>query len=223
MRVDIWSDIVCPWCYIGKRRLEHARAAFPNRTRVEVRHRAFQLNPGAPKGQTSSRRAHLMGKYGWSEAQAEAMDTRMERLAAADGLEYRLGGGVTGNTFDAHRLVHLARDRGREDETLERLYRAYFTEQRSIFDGESLLALAVDAGLDGAEVRRMLESDAYAAAVAEDIREAAALRVSGVPFLVIDNQYAVSGAQSVDVFTEALTRAAGDGSTEHRGTEAPSD
>lgn len=209
MRIDVWSDIVCPWCYIGKRRLERALEAFPDGGRVQVVHRAFQLNPGAPRGETSSRRAHLMSKYGWSDAQAEAMDARMERVAAADGLEYHLPGGVTGNTFDAHRLVHLARERGREDAALERLYRAYFTEQRSLFDRESLAALAAEAGLDPDETRRALESHAYAAAVEDDIREARALGVTGVPFFVIDNQYGVSGAQSAEVFTQALTRASG--------------
>ena len=207
MRVDVWSDIVCPWCYIGKRRFERAAAALGEGVRVEMVHRAFQLNPGMPQGQTSSRRDYLMAKYGWPESQADAMDARMQQLAAADGLEYHLAGTSTGNTFDAHRVVHFARAGGREDAALERLYRAYFTEQRSIFDHESLVTLGADAGLDAAETRRMLESDTYADAVAIDIQDAAALRVSGVPFFVIDNRFGISGAQSSDVFLEALRRA----------------
>ena len=207
MRVDVWSDIVCPWCYIGKRRFERAAAAWGNGTRVEVVHRAYQLNPGMPKDQTASRRDYLMAKYGWSDAQADAMDARMQQLAAAEGLEYHLAGTSTGNTFDAHRVVHAARAAGREDAALERLYRAYFTEQRSIFDHESLIALAAEAGLDAGGTRRMLESDTYADTVASDIQDAAALRVSGVPFFVIDNRFGISGAQSSDVFLEALRRA----------------
>lgn len=207
MRVDVWSDIVCPWCYIGKRRFERAVAAFGDDARIEVVHRAYQLNPAAPKTETSSRRAYLIAKYGWSEAQADVMDARMQQVAAAEGLDYHLAGTSTGNTFDAHRVVHLARDRGREDAALERLYRAYFTEQRSIFDHDSLVALAAEAGVDADETRRMLERDTYANAVTSDIQDAATLRVSGVPFFVIDNRFGISGAQSSDVFTEALRRA----------------
>jgi predicted DsbA family dithiol-disulfide isomerase len=207
MRVDVWSDIVCPWCYIGKRRFERAVTALPELKDVELVHRAYQLNPGAPRDQTSDRRAYLMAKYGWSGTQAEQMDARMEQVAAAEGLDYHLAGTSTGNTFDAHRLVHFARERGLEEAALERLYRAYFTEQRSIFDHASLVQLAAEAGLERDETARMLAGDEYAAAVTADLQEAAALRVSGVPFFVIDNRYGVSGAQSPDVFIEALRRA----------------
>jgi predicted DsbA family dithiol-disulfide isomerase len=207
MRIDIWSDLVCPWCYIGKRRLENALADFEHRDDVQIVHRSFQLNPAAPAAQTSPRRDSLMAKYGWSEAQADAMNARLEQTAAAEGLRYDLAGGVTGNTFDAHRVLHLAHDRGVQDEVIERLYRAYFTEKRSLFDAESLAALAGEAGLDPDEVRRVLASDDYAAAVARDIAEARALGASGVPFFVIDQRYGVSGAQSADVFGQALARA----------------
>src|SRR4051812_47992620 len=116
MRIDVWSDLVCPWCYIGKRRLEHALEQAKLDTPVEVVHRSFQLNPAAPAGKTSPRRDYLMKKYGWSPAQADTIDTDMEARAAVDGLEYHLGAaGLTGNTFDAHRLMHLARDRGVQD------------------------------------------------------------------------------------------------------------
>src|SRR5205823_3026806 len=148
MRIDVWSDLVCPWCYIGKRRLEHALAGFPDAGGVEIVHRSFQLNPSAPAETTSRRRDYLMAKYGWSADKAAEIDTAMEQRAAADGLEYHLSeNGLTGNTFDAHRLVHLARDRGLQDQAVERLFRAYFTEQRSLFDRDSLAALAVDVGL----------------------------------------------------------------------------
>jgi predicted DsbA family dithiol-disulfide isomerase len=207
VRVDIWSDVVCPWCYLGKRRFERALESFEDRASVEVVHRSFQLDPTRPKGQTQNRREMLMAKYHLTAGQVETMDARMEQTAAADGLEYHLGDGVTGNTFDAHRLLHLAAERGRQDAALERFYRAYFSEGRSLFDDASLTALAVEAGLDAADVGRVLASDAYAAEVATDIREAQALGANGVPFFVVDNRFGVSGAQSIDVFAQVLARA----------------
>jgi predicted DsbA family dithiol-disulfide isomerase len=209
VRIDVWSDLVCPWCYIGKRRLEHALKDFPQASDVEIVHRSFQLNPSAPAGTSSSRRAYLMAKYGWSASKAEDVDANMERTAAADGLEYHLtAGGLTGNTFDAHRLMHLARDRGRQDAAVERFFRGYFTEQRSLFETESLAALAVDAGLDAEDARRVLAGSDYADAVKADAAEAHALGVSGVPFFVFDERFGLSGAQPVEVFVEALTQAA---------------
>ena len=208
MRIDVWSDLVCPWCYIGKRRLEQALADFPDRETVEIVHRSFQLNPSAPKGTTGRRRDYLMAKYGWSTAQAEKIDADMERRAAADGLEYRLSAeGLTGNTFDAHRLVHLARERGRQDAAVERFFRAYFTEQRSLFDHASLAMLAVDVGLKPDDVQRVLDGDEYSDGVTADSNEARALGVTGVPFFVLDGRLGVSGAQPVEVFTEVLSRA----------------
>ena len=149
----------------------------------------------------------LKSKYQLSDQQVLDMDARMERLADIEGLEYHLtDAGLTGNTLDAHQLLQLAKARGIQDAVIERLYRAYFTEQRSVFDRESLVTLAKEAGLDEAEVRDALEHDAYADAVTADIREARSLGVSGVPFFVI-GRYGVSGAQSADVFTEALSTA----------------
>jgi predicted DsbA family dithiol-disulfide isomerase len=208
MRIDVWSDLVCPWCYIGKRRLEHALAQLPDAPNVDIIHRSFQLNPSAPMDTTSSRRDYLRAKYGWSPTQAAKIDADMEQRAAADGLEYHLTAeGLTGNTFDAHRLVHLALSRGRQDEAVERFFRAYFTEQRSLFDKESLQALAVDAGLDAAETRSVLAGSDYGEAVAADIRDARTLGVSGVPFFVFDRRLGLSGAQPIDVFVDALTQA----------------
>jgi predicted DsbA family dithiol-disulfide isomerase len=207
MRIDIWSDVVCPWCYVGKRRFERALASFEDRADVEVVHRSFQLDPARRPGQTQKRREMLMGKYRLTAAQVEGLDARMEQTAAAEGLEYHLGDGVTGNTLDAHRLLHLAADRGRQDAALERFYRAYFTEGRSLFDAASLTALAVEAGLDGGEVGTVLAGDDYAAAVANDIREAQALGANGVPFFVFDRRFGVSGAQATEVFSQVLARA----------------
>ncbi len=207
MQIDIWSDIVCPWCYIGKRRFERALEAFPHRDDVTVVQRSFQLDPVSPPDQVRNHRDNLMAKYGMSEAQANAAQLKMERAAADEGLEFHLVGGVTGNTFDAHRVLHLARERGVQDAVVERLFRAHFTEQRSIFDHASLAALAAEAALDPDEVARVLSSDAYADEVRADNEQARAYGASGVPFFVIDSRYGVSGAQPSDVFAEALNRA----------------
>jgi predicted DsbA family dithiol-disulfide isomerase len=210
MRIDIWSDIICPWCYIGKRRFERALASFAHRDAItpgHIVHRSFQLNPSQPKDKTPARRAAIIAKYGLTEAQASEMDAKMERTAAAEGLDYHLDGGVTGNTFDAHQLVHLGGVRGVQDQVIERLYRAYFTEQRSIFDEDSLIEFAGDAGLDAAEARTALRSHAFAAEVQEDIAVARKIGISGVPFFVIDGQFGISGAQPSEVFAAALDQA----------------
>ena len=208
MDIHIWSDIVCPWCYVGKRRFEHALALFDHRDEIRVTHRSFQLDPSRPRHQTTNRREMLKSKYQLSEQQVRDMDTRMEHLADLEGLEYHLTDvGLTGNTMDAHQLVQLGKARGIQDEVIERLYRAYFTEQRSVFDRDSLLGLAGEAGLDQAEARDVLERDAYVEAVTTDVLEARSLGVSGVPFFVLGGRYGVSGAQATEVFTEALTRA----------------
>ena len=208
MHIDIWSDVVCPWCYLGKRRLERALEDFDHRRDVTIAHRAFQLDPARPKHETTNRRQMLMQKYLLTEDQVRSMAQKMERTAAADGLSYRLSAdGVTGNTFDAHRLLHFAKRQGREQAMLDRLYRAYFGEQRSIFDVDALVMLANEAGLEADETRTMLQSDAYAKEVAADQREARMLGVNGVPFFVIDDRYAVSGAQPVDIFRQTLRQA----------------
>jgi len=207
LTVEIWSDIVCPWCYIGKRRFEHALAAFPHRDSVRVEHRSFQLNPTAERGTTGSRTEMLKHKYRLSDDQIATMDERMERLAAEEGLAYNLEATVTGNTRDAHALVQLAKDSGLGDAMVERLYRAYFTEGLSIFEIESLVRLAAEVGLDPGVAREVLADERYAEAVAADAAQAAGLGATGVPFFVIDGRYGVSGAQPVETFTEALTRA----------------
>jgi len=208
MHIDIWSDVVCPWCYLGKRRFEKALSGFEGRGDVTIAHRSFQLDPTRPKGETTSRRTMLMSKYHLTEDRVRELDRNMEVMAAAEGLEYHLTEkGQTGNTLDAHRLVHLAAGHKREDQMLDRLYKAYFTEERSVFDVESLVGLAVDEGLDATEVREALESNQYVDAVKRDLDEARMLGVSGVPFFVIDGRYGISGAQATDVFSRALTMA----------------
>ncbi len=206
MDVEIWSDIVCPWCYIGKRRFEKALAAFPHRDAVTVRYRAFQLDPSAERDVRGSRAEALRRKYGMSEDQIAAMDERMERLAAEEGLAWNLAASTLGNTEDAHRLVHMAREQGRDGAMLERLYAAYFSEGRSVFDEDALVALGSEAGLDGAAVRAMLRSDAWRDSVRAERRTAAELGASGVPFFVIAGRYGVSGAQPAETFTDALEK-----------------
>ena len=208
MRVDIWSDLVCPWCYVGKRRFEKALARFDNRDEVQVVHRSFQLNPSAPRDRTSNRRERLMQKYRLAPPEADEMDARMTQTAAAEGLDFHLEGTATGNTFDAHQLVHLGRDRGLEDAVVERFYRAYFIEQRSLFAKESLLDLAAEAGLDREEATATLRDNRYAEAVAADIESARRLGATGVPFFVIDEHYGISGAQAPEVFLDVLRKAA---------------
>ena len=207
LRVDVWSDLICPWCYLGKRRLESALSRFPHREQVEVVHRAFELDPARPRGQTFDRVASLAEKYGLTEARARAMEEEMERRAAGDGLEYHLLEGVVGNTFDAHRLILLARGRGLADAALERLYRAHFTENRSIFEPASLAALGAEVGLDPDEVGRALGGDACSAEVRADERTARELGITGVPCFVLGGRYAVSGAQPAEVLAGALERA----------------
>jgi predicted DsbA family dithiol-disulfide isomerase len=213
LTIEIWSDIVCPWCYIGKRRFERGLATLDDPGDFEVIHRAFQLNPSMPKGEVRDHRDNLMAKYGLSESRAAAMQEQMERTAAAEGLEFHLAGGVTGNTFDAHRVVHLGRERGIQDAMIERLFRAHFTEQRSIFDTDSLAALAAEAGLDPEEARAVLAGDAYAESVNADLRDARGFGISGVPYYVLDRRFAISGAQPPELFAEALARVQTDART----------
>jgi predicted DsbA family dithiol-disulfide isomerase len=208
MRVDIWSDIVCPWCYVGKRRFESALAAFTAGEDVAILHRSFQLNPSAPRGQTSSRREMLMKKYRLTPEQMAATDARMTQLAAEEGLDYHLEATVTGNTRDAHQLVHLAREVARQDAMIERLYRAYFSEGRSVFDLESLAELATEVGLDADTARAALREGRYELAVQEDLDVARRIGVTGVPFFVFNGKYGLSGAQPSSVFLEALSKAA---------------
>lgn len=207
MQVEIWSDIVCPWCYLGKRRFERALADFEHRDQVQVVHRSFELDPGAPQGVTTPTVDRLAAKYGMSPAQAEQAQRQMEERAAADGLTFRMGGLRSGNTRDAHRLLQLAKDAGRQDELMEQLQRAYFTDQDSIFDHESLSRLAAAAGLDSGAVGDVLASDRYTDHVETDERMAQALGATGVPLFVIDRRYGISGAQPPETITAVLERA----------------
>ncbi|HLL36567.1 MAG TPA: DsbA family oxidoreductase [Streptomyces sp.] len=212
MRVEIWSDIACPWCYVGKARFEKALADFPHRDEVEVVHRSFELDPGRAKGDTGPVVPMLARKYGISEEQAQAAEDNLGAQAAAEGLAYRTRGRDHGNTFDMHRLLHHAKQYGRQGELIQRLYEANFAEERSVFDGiERLVEIAADAGLDAAEARTVLaDPDAYAAEVRADEQQAAELGATGVPFFVLDRKYGISGAQPAEVFAQALRQAWGE-------------
>ncbi|BBC37510.1 DSBA-like thioredoxin domain protein [Streptomyces graminofaciens] len=213
MRVEIWSDIACPWCYVGKARFEKALAAFPHRDGVEVVHRSFELDPNRAKGDIEPVLTLLSKKYGMSEAQAQAGEHNLREQAAAEGLAYRAEGRDHGSTFDMHRLLHFAKEQGRQSELLQILYRANFAEERSVYaDADArLVELAVEAGLDADAARKVLgDPDAYAAEVRADEREAAELGANGVPFFVLDRKYGVSGAQPAEVFAQALTQAWGE-------------
>lgn len=207
MEVEIWSDVVCPWCYLGKRRFEQALTSFEHRDKVQVTYRSFQLDPGTPPGVTTPTVEVLAEKYSMSAAQAEQAQRQMEQRAAADGLTFRMSGLRSGNTRDAHRLLQLAKAAGRQDELMERLQRAYFTEQDSIFDHESLTRLAVEAGLDRDDVAEVLASDQYADHVDTDQAMARVLGATGVPLFVIDRRYGISGAQPAATITGVLERA----------------
>jgi predicted DsbA family dithiol-disulfide isomerase len=207
MQVEIWSDVVCPWCYLGKRRFERALESFSHRDEVEVVYRSFELNPDAPAGVTTPTVERLASNYRMTREQAEDAQRQMAERAAGEGLEFRMANLRSGNTRDAHRLLHLAKDRGVQTELAERLHRAYFTEQASIFDHESLTEIAVAAGLDAAEVRRVLADREYDDAVDTDEAMARAIGATGVPLFVIDRRYGISGAQPTETFLHALRTA----------------
>lgn len=207
MEVEIWSDVACPWCYLGKRRFERALENFEHKADVELRWRSFELDPSAPAVRPGDPVQRLADKYGMSRAEAVAANDRLTGFATADGLEYHLDTLRSGNTFDAHRLLHLAADKGVQDAVKERFLRAYFTDNEPIGDHATLARVAVDAGLDQDDVNDVLASDRYAGAVRADEEQATAYGITGVPFFVLDGKYGVSGAQSPDVLLQALRQA----------------
>jgi predicted DsbA family dithiol-disulfide isomerase len=207
MRVEVWSDVVCPWCYIGKRRLETALERFPHRDQVEVVWRSFQLDPSVPEGETHATLPALAAKYGTSVEAMRANMARVEEVAAGEGLEYHLADGVSGNTLLAHQALHLAAERGKGGELKERLLHAHFEEGRSVFDVDSLAELAAEVGLDPAEVREALADRRYLPAVHSDAATAQALGATGVPFFVVDRKYGAAGAQPAELLLNILERA----------------
>jgi predicted DsbA family dithiol-disulfide isomerase len=206
MQVEIWADVVCPWCYLGTRHFERALERFPHRDEVEVIHRSFELDPFAPSGVTAPTVEVLASKYKMGLDQAREAQRQMEQRAAQAGLTFRMEDLRSGSTRDAHRLLQLARARGRQAEMAERLYRAYFTDQAFIFDHASLAGLAADAGLDRDEALAVLAGDEYSRAVDVDEEVARSFGISGVPFFVIDRRYGISGAQPAEAMAAVLER-----------------
>lgn len=211
MEIEIWSDIVCPWCYLGKKRFERALESFDHRDQVDVVYRSFELDPSADRSSTRPTIELLATKYRMTVQQADEAQRQMERRAIDDGIEFHLEGLLSGNTRDAHRLLQLAKARRRQAELVERLHRAYFCEQASVFDHASLTELASDVGLDRDEVSRVLAGDDYDDAVDEDEATARSLGANGVPFFVIDRRYGISGAQPATDIVEVLNRAWAEG------------
>jgi predicted DsbA family dithiol-disulfide isomerase len=202
MVVEIWSDIACPWCYVGKRRFEAALARFDHE--VEVTWRSFELDPGAPASREESAAEHLAGKYGMPVEEARARQAQLAAMAAGDGLEFNFDRVRAANTFDAHRLTHLAAAHGLQDAMVERLQRAHFTDGEQLSDRETLARLAAEVGV--ADAAEMLASDRYAAEVRDDERLAQEIGITAVPTFVVDRRIAVAGAQQPEVLRELLQR-----------------
>ncbi len=207
MQVEIWSDIICPWCYIGKKRFEMALADFAKREKVRVTWRSFELDPNAPRQPPDTQVEMLARKYGVSRQQAEAMNSRVTSVAMEIGLEFHLNKARPGNTFDAHRLLHFATSRQLGNIATERIMHAYFCEGSMVGDRMALAALAPEFGIAESEALTILESDAYSAQVRADEARAAKSGVTGVPFFLFDEKISISGAQSVEVLFETLQKA----------------
>ena len=207
MRIEVWSDVVCPWCYIGKRHLEAALAAFPHRDEVEVVYRSFELDPSAPEVPVETTVESLAKKFGTDVPGARELMKRADGAAAAAGLTFDHGDAPHARTVDAHRLLHLALDEGRQGEVKEALLAAYFSRGESMADHAVLRRVAVSAGLDPARVDAVLAGEDYADAVRADIEQARAYGATGVPFFVVDQRYGLSGAQPTEVFSQLLDQA----------------
>ncbi|MCK8494150.1 DsbA family oxidoreductase [Spirosoma sp. RP8] len=207
MEVEIWSDVMCPFCYIGKRKFEHALNEFSHKDQVTIVWKSFQLNPAMKTDPSKNINDYLSEAKGWSLDQARQMNDRVTAMASDVGLTYDFDKAVVANSFDAHRLIQLAKAHRLGDAAEERLFRAYFTEGRNTADHETLLELGTDIGLDASDVRQMLESNQYAEAVQRDIYEAQQVGARGVPFFVFNRRYAVSGAQQPETFLGALNTA----------------
>lgn len=205
MIIDIWSDVVCPWCFIGKRRLEKALSHFEHRDEVVIRHRAFQLQPDIDTTQPT--KAYLAEKYRMAESQVEEMQANVCAIANGEGLCYNLDETLSGNTFDAHRLLLWAESLGKQDALLEVMYSAYFEKSLPLFCHEDLIKVTSSAGLDEVDVRNLLDSEDFSNRVLEDRALATQLGATGVPFFVMDMKYAISGAQPLEAFTQTLNTA----------------
>ena len=204
MKVEIWSDLVCPFCYLGKRHFEAGLAQFAHPEAVEIIWRSFELDANTAPQPGQSVFSHLAERKGISLAQSQQMHAQMAAAAAQAGLEYNFDRAVPVNTFLAHQLLHFAAAHGRQNEAKERIFRAYYTEGQHIGDLETLVQLAAELGLPAAEARQALTAQTYAPAVRHDEYQARQIGVRGVPYFVFDDKYVVSGAQPGEVFAEVL-------------------
>jgi predicted DsbA family dithiol-disulfide isomerase len=206
LELEIWSDIACPWCYIGKRRLERALGHFEHADAVRITWRSFELDPHAPPERTGDLAGHLARKYGLAIEQAREAQRQLTATAAVEGLAFRFDLARSGNTFDGHRLIHIAREHGAQDAMKERLMRAYFSEGLLISDPGTLIAAGAEIGLPEGEVREVLVGERFAAEVRADEQTALTLGISGVPTFIVDRKVGVTGAQPPELLLEMLCR-----------------
>ena len=207
MKVEIWSDIACPWCYIGKRRFEKALAAFAHRDDVDVHWRSYQLDPSLPEHHDGTELDYLVQRKGMSRADVSRMFDQVAAIAAEEGLRYDFGSVVVANSFAGHELLHLAASHGVGDAVKEALLSAHFEHGEDIGDRDVLVRIGSEAGLDAEEIVRDLEAHTWRDTVAADVASAHALGIRGVPFFVIDEKYGISGAQPTELFAQALEQA----------------
>ncbi|TLU99247.1 DsbA family oxidoreductase [Dyadobacter luticola] len=210
MKVEIWSDVMCPFCYIGKRRFETALAQFRNKDQVQVEWKSFQLNPQMKTEPGKTINEYLAEVKGWTVDYAQQMNDHVTSMAADAGLEYNMDQAVVANSFDAHRFVQFAKTKGLGDAAEEQLFKAYFTDGKNTADIETLVSLGAEIGLDAEELRAVLDGTKYSDEVRKDIHEAQQVGARGVPFFVLDRKYAVSGAQHSETFLNALEQSFGE-------------
>jgi predicted DsbA family dithiol-disulfide isomerase len=206
MKVEIWSDVMCPFCYIGKRKFEKALAEFPQKDKITIEWKSFQLNPQMKTEPGRSINDYLAETKGWTSDYAEQVTDHVTNLASEVGLEYNMDKSVVANSFDAHRFVQFAKTKGKGDEAEEQLFKAYFTDGKNTADHEILIELGTAIGLDALELRKVLEGTRFSDEVRKDIYEAQQVGARGVPFFVLDRKYAVSGAQQPETFLGALEK-----------------
>lgn len=207
LKIEIWSDVMCPFCYIGKRKIEKALDEFPQKEKIEIEWKSFQLDPTTKSQPGKSTYDYLAEKYGRDRQWSIEMHANVTDQAKTEGLEYNFDKAIIANSFDAHRLSHLAKKYGKGNELEELIFKAYFTEGKDVSEIETLVELGKNVGLDETEIRTMLASNLFKDAVQNDIIEAQQIGVRGVPFFVLDRKYAISGAQPKEVFTETLEKA----------------
>ena len=208
MKIEIWSDIMCPFCYIGKRHLEKALESFPGRDSVEITWKSYQLDPMIPMSfeEPVGVYEYLADRKGWSLEQSEQMHERVVEMAASVGLEYNFDKAVVANSLYAHRVIQLAKEKGLDDAIEEIFFRAYFTEGRDLASVTELVALGEEVGLAEADIRAAIASEEYAYRVSQDIQEGVNLGVRGVPFFVFERKYGISGAEPIQVFIDTLNQ-----------------